>query len=292
MAANVTEIANLALSHIGGRAFTDVATDATQQAASFRRWYNPATTVYTALDEVLRAHAWNFATTRKRQTITYSSLSGTAITVSGTLIKVTSVAHGRTTGDRVFMKDVEGVTAANGRWYVTVIDADNFTLDNSSFSGTYTTATGKWVLIPQFAYDFQHTPPADCLRVLSINADGGQTEDDGRDFLFEKGLILCNEETINLKYIQRVTTITAYPADFVTAFSYLLAAKIAQDTQGASGRAMEMLQFYDKIVSAPVKAMDSNEGKGRRVLPFEDSQMVQARFGGQRWAGDASSRVY
>lgn len=288
MATTVTEIANLALSHLGGRAFTDVATDTSQQAASFRRWYNPATSVYTALDEILRAHAWNFATTRKRQTITYFDI--TDVTNSGGLIKITDGSHGLQTGYRVYIKDVEGVTAANGRWYTTRVDNNEWTLDNSSFSGTYTAATGKWVLIPQFAYDFQHTPPDDCLRVLSINADGGQNEDDGRDFLFEKGLILCNEETINLKYIQRVTTVTAYPADFLNAFSYLLAAKIAQDTQGASGRAMEMLQFYDKIVSAPVKAMDANEGKGRRVLPFEDSQMVQARFGGQRWAGNASAR--
>lgn len=291
MAANVTEIANLALSHIGGRAFTDVTTDGRQEAASFRRWYNPGggTPVYTALDEILRAHPWNFATARKRQTITYNAI--TDVTNSGGLINIEDGSHGIQTGDRVYIKDVEGVTAANGRWYVTRVDNNEFTLDDSSFSGTYTAATGKWVLIPQFAYDFQHTVPDGCLRVLSVNADGGQTEDDGKDFLVEKGLILCNEETINIKYIERITDITDYPADFVSAFSYLLASKIAQDTQGASGNAAQMLQFYNNIVSAPVKATDSNEGKGRRVLPFADSQLVQSRFGGMRWAGDASARV-
>lgn len=290
MAATATEIANLAIAHLGGRALTSLTGDASQQSASLRKWYNPdgGTPVYTALDEALRAHAWNFATMRKRQTITYFSI--TDVTDSSGLIKITDGAHGIQTGDRVYIKDVEGVTAANGRWYVTRVDADEFTLNDSVFSGTYTAATGEWVKIPQFDWDFQHSPPDDCLRPLSINAGGGNTEDAGADFQFEKGLILTDEETINLKYIQRITDVTDYPADFVTAFSFLLASYIAQDTQGATGRAMEMRQFYEKAVAPSVKSRDSNEGKAKRIPPFEDSQLVQARFGGMRWAGDASSR--
>lgn len=295
MAATATEIANLAIAHLGGRALTSLTGDTSQQSASVRKWYNPdgSPAVYTALDEALREHAWNFATTRKRQTITYLSLSGgSAVTTSGGLIKITYTAHGLVTGDRTYVKDVQGVTNANGRWYVTRVDADNFTLDDSTFSGTYTASTGKFVLIPQFDWDFQHTPPSDCLRPLSINAGGGNTEDAGADFQFEKGLILTNEETINLKYIQRVTTVTSYPADFVTAFSRLLASYIAQDTAGATGQALEMRQFYEKAIAPSVKSRDANEGKARRIPPFEDSQLVQARFGGMRWAGDASSRPY
>ena len=285
MAATATEIANLAIAHLGGRALTALSTDTTQQAASLRKWYNPdaGTPVYTALDEVLRAHPWNFATQRKRQTITYHSLSGAAITNEGGLIKVTHPGHGLTTGGRVYLKDVEGVTAANGQWYVTV-DGNHFTLDGSVFAGTYTNSTGKFVAIPAFDWDFQHTPPADCLRVISLNAGGGQMEDAGADFTFEKGLILTDEETINLKYIQRITDVTDYPADFVTAFSFLLASYIAQDTQGATGRATEMRQFFEKAVAPPVKARDSNEGKARRIPPFNDSQIVSARFGGY-WTG-------
>ena len=285
MAATATEIANLAIAHLGGRALTALSTDTTQQAASLRKWYNPegGTAVYTALDEVLRAHPWNFATARKRQTITYHSLAGTAITNDGGLIKVTHAGHGLSTGDRVYIKDVQGVTAANGQWYVTV-SSNTFTLDGSVFAGTYTSDTGKFVKIPAFDWDFQHTPPDDCLRVISLNAGGGQMEDAGADFQFEKGLILTDEETINLKYIQRITDVTEYPADFVTAFSFLLASYIAQDTQGATGRATEMRQFFEKAVAPPVKSRDSNEGKARRIPPFNDSQIVSARFGGY-WTG-------
>lgn len=295
MAATATEIANLAIAHLGGRALTSLTGDASQQSASLRKFYNPdaGTPVYTALDEILRAHPWNFATQRKRQTITYLSLSGgSAVTTSGGLIQITYTAHGLATGDRTYIKDVEGVTVANGQWYVTRVDADNFTLDGSVFSGTYTSSTGKFVEIPAFDWDFQHTPPTDCLRPISINANGGQSEDGGAKFTFEKGLILTDEETINLKYIQRITDVTQYPADFVTAFSFLLASYIAQDTQGATGRSLELRQFFDKAVAPPVKSRDANEGNARINTDFEQSQLVQARFGGMRWAGDASSRPY
>jgi hypothetical protein len=229
----------------------------------------------------LRAHPWNFATARHRQTITYNDI--TAVTDSGGLINIEDGSHGIQTGQRVYIKDVGGVTVANGQWYVTRVDNNEFTLNDSVFAGTYTSG-GKWVKIPAFDWDFQHTPPDDCLRVISINAGGGQMEDAGADFTFEKGLILTDEETINLKYIQRITDVTEYPADFVAAFSYLIASYIAQDTQGASGQAQQMRQFFEKAVAPPVKARDSNEGKARRIPPFNDSQIVSARFGGY-WTG-------
>lgn len=283
MAASHTEIANLAIAHLGGRALTALTTDTTQQAVSVRKWYNPdgGTPIYTALDEILRSHPWNFATKRKHQTITYTDLSGGSAVADdgGGEIRITSSSHGLSTGDRVYIKDVEGVTAANGLWYVTVINSNTFDLDDSEFSGTYTASTGEWVKSPQFAYTFQHTPPTDCLRPISINADGGQLEDDGADFLYEGGLILTDEEDINLKYIGRITTASSYPSDFVTAFSYLLASYIASDTAGMSGQAQQMRQFYENAIANKAKSRDSAEGKGRRILPFDDSQLVQSRYG-------------
>ena len=60
MAATETEIANLAIAHLGGRALSSLASDTTQQGASLRKWYNPnptiGTPIFTALDEVLREH--------------------------------------------------------------------------------------------------------------------------------------------------------------------------------------------------------------------------------------------
>ena len=56
-------------------------------------------------------------------------------TVSGGLIQVTtSTAHGLSTGDKVYIQNVSTMTDANGYWYVTVVDATAFTLDESSSS--------------------------------------------------------------------------------------------------------------------------------------------------------------
>jgi hypothetical protein len=70
--------------------------------------------------------------------ITGPSVAVTGAVSSGGLIKITATAHGKTTGDRVFIASVGGTVEANGTWLVTVIDADNFTLDGSTFVNAYT----------------------------------------------------------------------------------------------------------------------------------------------------------
>lgn len=51
----------------------------------------------------------------------------------------TSATHDLTTGQQVTIVGAEGNTAANGTWTVTVLDANNFTLNSSVGNGTYTT---------------------------------------------------------------------------------------------------------------------------------------------------------
>jgi hypothetical protein len=53
-------------------------------------------------------------------------------------IVITSVGHGLSTGDRIRLEQVGGNTAANGYWFVIVLDADTFELDGSEGNGTYT----------------------------------------------------------------------------------------------------------------------------------------------------------
>ncbi len=61
----------------------------------------------------------------------------TAVT-NASPIQITANAHGFTTGQEVRISGVLGNTAANGDWIVTVIDANNFTLDSSVGNGAYT----------------------------------------------------------------------------------------------------------------------------------------------------------
>lgn len=67
----------------------------------------------------------------------YASGNITAAT-NASPIEITSTGHTLTTGDSVTISCVEGNTAANGTWYVTVLDANTFTLDGSEGNGTYT----------------------------------------------------------------------------------------------------------------------------------------------------------
>ena len=59
---------------------------------------------------------------------------------STTAIGVT--AHGMATGDRVIITGVNGCTAANGTWPITVVDANNFTIPVAP-NGAWTPATGS-----------------------------------------------------------------------------------------------------------------------------------------------------
>lgn len=76
--------------------------------------------------------------------LTAISISGAANNGSG-LIRITSGAHGRTTGDQVTISGVGGVTAANGTWTATVISTTVIDLVGSAFAGVYTASTGSLI---------------------------------------------------------------------------------------------------------------------------------------------------
>lgn len=71
---------------------------------------------------------------RNRQFL--NGLSAVANNGSG-LVRITRAAHGFATGDSVTAADVAGVPGANGTFTITVIDANNFDLNGSTFSGAY-----------------------------------------------------------------------------------------------------------------------------------------------------------
>ena len=69
-----TQIANLAITHIGGRLLTDVDAENSQEAILCRTWFD------VVREEILREHIWNFATKRLALSgavdLTTTSLSG------------------------------------------------------------------------------------------------------------------------------------------------------------------------------------------------------------------------
>lgn len=266
------QIANLALSLIGGKEIT--ALDATtQQGRVCLKWFAPTR------DEVLASHPWNFATTRARLTLTWLAFSGVAFADNGAgLIRATYAAHGLTTGQRIHIKLVEGVPNANGTWYITVIDPNTFDLQASAFSGSHTSGTGSWLAAPLFGWDYKYPLPADCIRVNKINGHEGN-EEDSSPYAVEAGTLLCNDDSILLSYIYQHVTYAAWPQEFINAFAALLASYIATELALSSNKGAELRKQYEGMISPQAKKRDARQGKGRRLLPEYDSQLVQSRRG-------------
>jgi hypothetical protein len=264
------QIANLALSLIGGKEIT--ALDATtQQGRVCLKWFAPTR------DEALASHAWNFATTRARLTLSWLAFVGIAFADNGSgLIRVTYTAHGLATGKRIHIQLVQGVTNANGDWYVTVIDANTFDLQNSVFSGTHTSGTGSWILAPLFGWDYSYALPTDLIRVNKINGFEGN-EEDSSPYAVEAGTLLCNDDSILLSYIYQHVTYSVWPQEFINAFAALLASYIATELALSSNKGAELRKQYEGMIGPQAMRRDARQGKGERLLPEYNSQLVAAR---------------
>src|SRR5574344_1574492 len=69
---------------------------------------------------------------------------------NATPIVITAVGHGFLTGDKVYISDVGGNTAANGTFTITKIGTDTFSLDDSVGNGTFD-ANGTAIIVPTSA---------------------------------------------------------------------------------------------------------------------------------------------
>lgn len=82
-------------------------------------------------------------------TTSVSAVNITDAVSNGGEIQIEAVGHGLLTGSKTVIASVTGTTEANGTWYVTRIDDDNFILDGSTFSNAYIsggTSTGDALL--------------------------------------------------------------------------------------------------------------------------------------------------
>ena len=76
----------------------------------------------------------------------------------GGAIRLTVVnTDGFITNQRVIVGDVQGATAANGSWVITVVNQTKIDLQNSTFSGTYTSG-GYIINDPSLPYGFTEIP--------------------------------------------------------------------------------------------------------------------------------------
>jgi hypothetical protein len=260
MAQAALECANIALTKIGAAQITDLAgTEETAKACNL------------VLDplrkSLLRMHPWNFAVKRDNVEPTFIGISNA--TDSGGLIQIqTASNHGWSTGNVVTIEDVDGVPA-NGTWTITVVDADEFTLDDSTFSGTYTASDDDQVtLAPDFGFAYQIAIPSDCLRILRVN------EVTGANYRIERNKILTDDYPVELKYVYDVTTYTEMDVEFYQILATGLAADICYRITQSSAKEAELKDQFKKMLSK-VRFDDASEDPGE-VLEAND--WIDSRF--------------
>lgn len=106
---------------------------------------------------------------------------------------------------------------------------------------------------PLFEYDYKFALPTDpyCLRVL-------ETEDDV-EFRIEGRFLLCDETSVNIKFIARITDPGLFDSLLAEAIECRLAAELAYPVTGSPTLSQAMWELYaSKLREA--RTMDGQEG--------------------------------
>lgn len=90
---------------------------------------------------------------------------------------------------------------------------------------------------PLFGYRTAFKLPADFVRLIN-------TEPKLEEYRVENGCILCDEATLSIIYIRRITDPAAMPASFRDCLSYLLGTKVAKKLTGSEGAVDKMKNYF------------------------------------------------
>lgn len=166
---------------------------------------------------MLEMHPWNFAVKRKIVRPIWTTYTALADAGATDYFRVTSVAHGLATGDRVTIKDETAYPTVNGTWEIVYVDADNYDLYESTFAGSGT-VTGSWTRAATTNYAYSITKPTDCLRILKLNERVYAAE-----WRLESGRIATDLDELEIKYIYDVTDYTTMSSMFYECLALYLA---------------------------------------------------------------------
>jgi hypothetical protein len=107
---------------------------------------------------------------------------------------------------------------------------------------------------PLFDFEHQYPLPSDCLRVLTTDLPSES------EYAIEGRLILCNEPTLQIRYIQQVVDTSKFSKAFVEALAFRIAADIAYPITQKMSLMEDMHKLYDQFMSK-ARSYDSQEGR-------------------------------
>lgn len=224
-----------------------IATDTSKFAKVFRE------RVPDLRQQFLRKHHWNFAMDRKRLVPTYQVITN-AVDAAGK-VRITVAAHGRATGDRITVDQVNGVPGANGSYYITVIDVNTMELDDSTFSGAYVSG-GRVASAAQFDYSYRIALPPNFIKLVAVVDDP--------EYKVEGRFIISNASTLYIKYVWDVVAYTDWDTSAYMAFQHFLAIALVETITASTDRKESLIEEF-KDIMAKAKNQDATEDPHTRT---------------------------
>jgi len=117
---------------------------------------------------------------------------------------------------------------------------------------------------PAFGYSYRYQLPGDCLRVIQAYGADKEPID---DWQVEGRSLLCDEATVYIKYIKRVTDPNQLDSLCREAISARLAAEIAYALTQSRTAEKNMWEIYNGLKLTEARAIDAQEG-----TPVDESE--------------------
>ncbi|SRR5574343_339328 len=178
---------------------------------------------------------------------------------------------------------VNGSLLLIGANLITSIDERNGRIMNNFYPGTrdevisaadWNFATGRAALSrlvapPLFEFSYQYALPADpyCLRVIELYDSDYIWKIEGRN-------LLTDDDTANIRYMQRVTDTALFSSMFVKALQFYLASLGAFPIMRSETLATKYFNMYLGVISE-ARTMNSKEGT---VDEIENNDLLTVRI--------------
>lgn len=111
---------------------------------------------------------------------------------------------------------------------------------------------------PPFGFSFYYQLPTNCLRAIEVN------ENPQINFVVEGRKLLCDEETVDLKYVAYIKDSTQYDPNFVTLLAARLAAEIAYPITQSRTVSKDRWDIY-LAMEKTSRSSDAQEGRPQRT---------------------------
>ena len=275
--ATETDMVNLALGKLGEYRITSMS-DGTAAAEKASFLYE------STRDALLRRHNWNFARMYTTILPAYVTPSAVAAGSDGSVQLTTTAAHGLSTGARVTVDlfTTAGVELTTGTFYVTVLDANNFTLNDTTWTAESTGGggnTSNYTVAPPFKRAYILALPSDCLMVRTINGwkNAGMAR---RSFdIVQGGQVYINTNQGNLVYTMRMTTISEYDSMFVQCLAQALAIDLSIPITGDKDVKAALIQEMEQVVLPAARYANAIEPTLEVISEAYENPSIQARRG-------------